>query len=108
MPGLLYNMKESCWTSQLACNVCLRKIKNICCLSNWIQRSIEKNAGSGERRAELRRNTTRLQSIITSAGREVKYSRRSGMSQSCFFWDKIGHAMSVGFLLFDEMRAELV
>ena len=34
---------------------------------------------------------------ITSAEREVKDSRRSGMSQSWYFWDKIGHAMSVGF-----------
>ena len=35
--------------------------------------------------------------FITSAEREVKGSRRSGMSQSCFFVDKTGHAKSVGF-----------
>ena len=47
--------------------------------------------------------------LITSAEREVKHSRRSGMSQSCFFGDKIGHARSIGFIrLFDEVRAELV
>ena len=40
------------------------KLKTICWLSNWIQRSIQKNAGIAERRAELRRSTRRLQSII--------------------------------------------
>ena len=30
--------------------------------------------------------------ISTSAEREVKDSRRSGMYQSGHFWDKIGHA----------------
>ena len=34
---------------------------------------------------------------FTSAEREVKDSRRSGMYQSWNFWDKIGHARSVGF-----------
>ena len=34
---------------------------------------------------------------FTSAEREVNYSRHSGMSQSCFLGDKIGHAKSVGF-----------
>ena len=38
-----------------------------------------------------------LVKFITSAEREVKDSRRSGMSQSCFFWDKIGHAKFLGF-----------
>ena len=35
--------------------------------------------------------------LITSAEREVKDSRRSGMYQSCHFFDKIGQAKSVGF-----------
>ena len=35
--------------------------------------------------------------IITSAEREVKDLRRSGMYQSCIFFDKIGLAKSVGF-----------
>ena len=35
--------------------------------------------------------------FITSAEREVKDSRRSGMYQSYHFFDKIGHAKSVGF-----------
>ena len=34
---------------------------------------------------------------FTSAEREVKDSRRSGMYQSWNLWDKIGHARSVGF-----------
>ena len=34
--------------------------------------------------------------LVTSAEREVNDSRRSGMSQSCFFGDRIGHAKSVG------------
>ena len=34
---------------------------------------------------------------FTSAEREVKDSRRSGMYQSWNFWNKIGHARSVGF-----------
>ena len=39
-----------------------------------------------------------VENFITSAERELKDSRRSGMSQSCFFfWDKIGHAKCVGF-----------
>ena len=38
-----------------------------------------------------------VENFITSAERELKDSRRSGMSQSCFFGDKIGHAKSVGF-----------
>ena len=38
--------------------------------------------------------------IITSAEREVKDSRRSGMYQSCNFFDKIGQAKSVGFRLY--------
>ena len=39
-------------------------------------------------------------SLFTSAEREVKDSRRSGTSHSCFFWDKIGSAKSVGFRFF--------
>ena len=35
--------------------------------------------------------------FITSAEREVKHSRRLGMSQSSFVGDEIGHAKSVGF-----------
>ena len=35
--------------------------------------------------------------FITSAEREVKDSRRSGMYQSWHFWDKIGHPKSEGF-----------
>ena len=38
-----------------------------------------------------------VENLISSAERELKDSRRSGMYQSCFFWDKIGHAKSVGF-----------
>ena len=37
-----------------------------------------------------------VKQIITYVEREVKDSRSSGMSQSCFFCDKIGHAKSVG------------
>ena len=50
-------------------------------------------------------------SIITSAGREVKDSRRSGMSQSCFLGTTLGTQSQqiFGFSqLFDEVRAELV
>ena len=43
------------------------------------------------------RTLLHLGSFITLAEREVKDSRLSGMSQSCFFWDKIGHTKSVGF-----------
>ena len=50
--------------------------------------------------------------VITSAGREVKHSRCSGKSQSCFFCDKIRDAKSVGFWFYlaisDEVRTELV
>ena len=54
------------------CNVCLRKIKTLCrhalfeFLSglNWIQRSTQKNAGGGERRAEFQRSARRQQFII--------------------------------------------
>ena len=35
--------------------------------------------------------------FFTSTEREVKDSRRSGMSQSSYFWYRIGHAESVGF-----------
>ena len=38
-----------------------------------------------------------VKNFITSEERELKDSRRSRMSQSCFFGDKIGHAKSVGF-----------
>ena len=38
-----------------------------------------------------------IKEIITSAEREVKDSRLSGMYQSFFFFDKIGQAKSVGF-----------
>ena len=34
--------------------------------------------------------------LFTSAKGEVKDSRRSGMYQSWHFWDKIGHAKSLG------------
>ena len=37
------------------------------------------------------------QSRFTSAEREVKESRRSGLSQSCFLWDRVGYAKSAGF-----------
>ena len=33
------------------------KLKTLCLLSNWIQQSIQKNDGSGERVAELPRST---------------------------------------------------
>ena len=49
--------------------------------------------------------------VITSAEREVKDWRRSGMYQNCIFFDKIGQAKSAVFgsiRLFDEVRAELV
>ena len=50
------------------CNVCLRKTKTLCRHSlNFYQdglRSTQKNAGSGERRAELRRSARRQQLII--------------------------------------------
>ena len=42
--------------------------------------------------------------LILSAEREVKDWRRSGMSQSCFLGDKIGHAKSVGFRLYSAIR----
>ena len=49
-------------------NVCLRKTKTLCRHSlNFYQdglRSTQKNAGSGERRAELRRSARRQQLII--------------------------------------------
>ena len=35
--------------------------------------------------------------FFTLAEREIKDSRRSGMYQSRYFWDKIGYAKSVGF-----------
>ena len=38
-----------------------------------------------------------LCSYYFGGAREVKDSRRSGMSQICFYGDKIGHAESVGF-----------
>ena len=66
--SIRFLLKVSCWTSKLACNVCRRnlKLQTLCWLSNWIQQSIQKNAGSRERRAELQRSTIRLilQSIL--------------------------------------------
>ena len=56
-------LKEACWTSQLAMFV-WQKFKTLCWLSNWIQRRIQKNAGSVERRGELRRSKRKLQSVI--------------------------------------------
>ena len=55
--------------------------------------------------------STTNNSFITSVEREVKDSRRSGITQSCFICDKIEHSKSVGFRfirLFDEVRTELV
>ena len=49
--------------------------------------------------------------IITSAEREVKVSRRSGMYQSCIFLTSLGKQSLLVFgsiRLFDEVRAELV
>ena len=40
--------------------------------------------------------------FLTSAEREVKDSRRPGMSQSLHFWYKIGHAKSVGFRFYSD------
>ena len=56
-------LKEACWTSQLAMFV-WQKFKTLCWLSNWIQRRIQKNAGSVERRGELRRSKRKLQPVI--------------------------------------------
>ena len=50
--------------------------------------------GSG---AYLGNNKRSLGMFITSAEREVKNSRGSGLYQSWHFWDKIRHAKSVGF-----------
>ena len=69
-------LKETCWTSQLACNVCLRKIFKKHFPGSRIgscgayKRTLLPGlivgfaAGSGERRAELRRSTRKLRSII--------------------------------------------
>ena len=46
--------------------------------------------------------------FITSAERKVKNSCHPGMSQSCFFGDKIGHPKFVGCRLLNEVRAELI
>ena len=49
--------------------------------------------------------------LITWAERQVKDSRRSGISQSCSFWTKLGRQSLLVFGLsglFDEVRAELV
>ena len=60
--------------------------------------------------------------LITSAERKGKDSWREGMYQSWHFWNKIGHAQSVGFRfylaslrgrlgfirLFDEVKVEIV
>ena len=46
--------------------------------------------------------------FITSVECKVKHSQRSGMSQSFFFGDKIGHAKFAGIRLFDKVSAELV
>ena len=43
---------------------------------------------------------------ITSAEREEKDSRGSGMYQSWLFFDKIGHAKSEGFLFYSIRRSE--
>ena len=53
-------------------------------------------------KAELRPRSCRSRTfhepnLITSAEREVKDSRRSGMYQSWHFWNNIGHPKSVGF-----------
>ena len=39
-------------------------LKTLCCLSNWIQQSIQKKDSSGERIAKLLRSTRKLQSLI--------------------------------------------
>ena len=55
--------------------------------------------------------SVRWQYFITSAEREVKDSRRSGMYQSCNFLTRLGKQSLQVFgsiLLFDEVRAELV
>ena len=59
-------LKESCWTSQLVCNVFPRKIKNTLLTLELdpAEHTTESNVGSGERIAELRRSTRKLQSII--------------------------------------------
>ena len=52
-----------------------------------------------------------LSLLITSAEREVKDSRRSGMYQSCNFLTRLGKQSLYVFgsiRLFDEVRAELV
>ena len=46
---------------------------------------------------------TQATGFITSAEHEAKHSRRSGMSQSCFFSDEIGHAKSVGFRFYSAL-----
>ena len=46
--------------------------------------------------------------FFASVEREIKDSRRSGMHQSWHFWDKIGHAKSVGFRFYSVIwRSEI-
>ena len=75
MRGLLYKIQHKSITSFAEGNVldvatcmqCLSE-KNIKHFAgsriNWIQRSRQKNAGSGERIAELRRSTRQMQSVF--------------------------------------------
>ena len=56
-------------------------------------------------------STGYVEPLVTSAEREVKVSRRSGMYQSCNFLTRLGkQSLQVcgSIRLFDEVRAELV
>ena len=111
-------LKETCWTLQLACNVTLRaespsifldrrrlcsqgnatfiweKYKTLCWLSNWIQRSIQKKVGSGERRAELRRSTRQLQSVIkVSSWRLYNVYNQQDQKPSSTIWSSIKRSL---------------
>ena len=64
---LLYKIEHkyiTSWHRNLRAMFVWEELKTLCWLSKWIQRSIEENAGSGEGRAELRRLSRRLQSVI--------------------------------------------
>ena len=71
------------------------KYKTLCWLSNWVQRSIQKNAGSGERIAELRRSTRQMQSVFkVRSWRLYNVYNQQDQKPSSTIWSTIKRSLS--------------
>ena len=88
-----------CWRKRGGCRnlhamFVWEKYKTLCWLLNWIQLSMQKNAGSGERIAELWRATRQMQSVIkVNSWRLYNVYNQQDQKLSSTIWSSIKRSL---------------